>query len=156
MGRFALVDRVWLEELSKYKWHFDTDGYATTTKHSPECNGTCIKGICRKIFMHRIIAGTPREMVTDHINRDKLDNRGLNLRICTRQENYFNRKLDIRNKSGYRGVCFDKVNKKWKAYIQTGKRWVNLGRYDNKIDAARAFNEAAVKLMGNFVNLNRI
>ena len=40
----------------------------------------------KTLFLHRLIAGTPDGMETDHVNGDTLDNRKCNLRICTRAE----------------------------------------------------------------------
>ena len=88
-----------------------------------------------KIYMHRIINNTPKNLFTDHINRNKLDNRQSNLRSLSPSESSQNRGLFRNNTSGYRGVTWDKLNKKWLAQIYTNKKQVCLGRYISIKDA---------------------
>ena len=79
-----------------------------------------------------------------------------NLRICTHGENLRNQKLSISNKTGYKGVYFSKERNKWCALIQVYKVKYHLGSFINLIDAARAYNAAAVKYHGEFAKLNKI
>lgn len=95
-GRFAIVDDEDFEELNRYKWYSDHKGYAA--RNSPYVNGKR-----HVIWMHRVIAGTPAGMETDHINGIKNDNRRSNLRIATTVQNAMNRGLSKNNTSGYRG-----------------------------------------------------
>lgn len=89
----------------------------------------------KTIFMHRIINNTPEGMFTDHINRNKLDNRKENLRTVTEKQNKYNRPVQKNNSSGYAGVHFDKNKKKWCASISINNKTKYLGRYINKEDA---------------------
>lgn len=51
---------------------------------------------CRSIFLHKIIMGKPpKGFVTDHINRNKLDNRRCNLRFLTYRMNTLNTERSI-------------------------------------------------------------
>jgi hypothetical protein len=92
----------------------------------------------------------------DHINHDTLDNRKNNLRKCTTSNNAMNRFINKSNKSGYKGVSWQKDRKKWAAAIKVNYKSINLGRYNNKIDAAKVYNQAALKYFGEFAYLNII
>lgn len=115
-GKYALVDNEDFQFLDQWKWFFDLrDGYARTNSG--------------KILMHRLINGTPKGFITDHINRNKLDNRKENLRTVDKSLNAFNTGLWKHNKSGFKGVSWDKLNQKWRASINKNGKAFNLGRY---------------------------
>ncbi len=69
-----------------------------------------------------------------------------NLREATPKQNSENKKLLSRNKSGYRGVSWNKNEKKWRAQLQNNGKVINLGCYENLEDAALAAREAREKL----------
>ena len=83
--------------------------------------------------MHRIILKkydlNPDNMEIDQINRNKLDNRKINLRTVTRRQNEINKGLLKNNKSGYKGVYWDTRLQKWASKIEKDKRVIWLGRY---------------------------
>lgn len=81
----------------------------------------------------------------DHINRNRSDNRLMNLREVTLAENRQNLGLSAKNKSGFRGVSFDKVNNLWRASISVNNKNVNLGRYTTILEAQKAYALAAKK-----------
>lgn len=111
---------------------------------------------CTKLgILHRRLMGTPDKYHTDHINHNTLDNRKINLRICSASENMANsRKRPSRSK--HKGVYFNKEKGKWQAQITKKRKCINLGRFDNEDDAGRAYNEAAKKYFGEFANLNAL
>jgi hypothetical protein len=98
------------------------------------------------LFMH---GHWPSEI--DHVNGTKSDNSFKNLRESTRSQNMANTVKPKHNSSGVKGVCFDKTNGKWLAYIMVNKRLRNLGRFDSfdeavekrKVEAERVFGEFA-------------
>jgi hypothetical protein len=135
-NHYAIVDEDIYEYLNKFKWHYK-EGYATAT-----------------VRMHRLIIPVNNGEIIDHINHDRLDNRKTNLRACKRINNGWNRSINKNNKSGYKGVYWDKKAKKWKAQIAFCKKKLNLGRYFDKISAATAYNISAKKLFGKFANIN--
>jgi flagellar basal body rod protein FlgC len=106
--------------------------------------------------MHRLIMNTPDGMDTDHINSNGLDNRRQNLRICTHAENLANRKKQISNTSGYKGVSWDKSCKKWAANISICGKYKKLGRFTDLVEAARAYDAAAKEVYGEFAKPNFI
>lgn len=111
----------------------------------------------KTIYLHRELMGAKDNQVVDHINGDKFDNRKSNLRLCTRLQNSYNRKPT--KKSGTKGIHYERNrtgHKKWKAYISCNGVKRSLGYYPNKIEAIEAYNEAALRLHGEFARLNNV
>ena len=84
------------------------------------------------IKLHRYIMNINNSnLVVDHINRNPLDNRKSNLRICSYQENSFNKSIRVDNTSGIPGVSFHKINKKWRAKIKYNNLTIHLGYFED-------------------------
>jgi hypothetical protein len=81
----------------------------------------------------------------DHINGIKTDNRICNLRPATNQQNSFNSKIRNDNASGYKGVHFNKINNNWRARACLNGKFISLGSFLIKEDAAKAYNEFSNK-----------
>lgn len=90
----------------------------------------------------------------DHRNRVKNDNRWENLRSASRVQNAANVGVRPCNTTGVLGVVWDKDRSKWRAQIRIGGKKTNLGRFDRKLDAVNAYNEAAAREFGEFAYLN--
>ena len=105
-----------------------------------------------KDYLHRIITNAPKGYEVDHIDRNTLNNRRENLRVCTRQENSRNKTKQRNNTSGYKGVSWDKAKKKWRAFISVDKKQIFLGRYDNIEEAIKARQQADIKYFKEFRN----
>lgn len=153
-GKIALVDDDDYERVSQFKWSF-IGGYAKRAFVREE-------GVRRLYPLHRFIMGIPPEssFMVDHINFDRLDNRKENLRVCTKgQNNYNHGPKDRLGKatSKYKGVSYkkDTVNK-WRARIGINGNEIVLGYFPTEVEAAVAYNEAAVKYFGDFAWLNKI
>ena len=86
--------------------------------------------------MHRFINNTSKGFDTDHINRDKLDNRRSNLRTVTTIENQRNTNTRKDNKSGYKGVTWNKQRNKWHVSIRVDTKLIFLGLYSNLQEAS--------------------
>lgn len=115
------------------------------------------KGPGKSIRMHRLIMGLPKNLVVDHINHDTLDNRKENLRVCSFQGNSQNMSKPSHGKSSiYKGVCKSKNRNRFEAYIHINDKKINLGQFISEIDAAKAYNEAAIKYHGEYACLNII
>lgn len=105
--------------------------------------------------LHRVLMDTPQGLVTDHINGDSLDNRRHNLRNCTHAENARNRRKQTTASSPYKGVYPEpSKTSPWRARIWLDDRNTNIGVFKTAEDAARAYNEAALKHFGEFAYLN--
>lgn len=154
-GNFVIVDEDDYAHLSQWRWREHT-GTATRNKHVGTIGNWRDgrrKDIC--IFMHREIMNAPLGMDVDHINGDRLDNRKSNLRVCTHAENRRNTKTPTTNKSGYKGVSWCIRDNKWIAFITLNGKSKNLGRYIDIMDAARAYNNAAIKYFGEYARINK-
>lgn len=101
--------------------------------------------------LHKFLTGWQR---TDHINRDGLDNQRENLRETTNAENLRNRGRQKNNASGFKGVSWHKGRGKWQAQIRANGQTRALGRYVDPVEAAHAYDEAALELHGEFAALN--
>ena len=110
------------------------------------------------LYMHKLLMGEIGEM--DHINGDGFDNRRANLRKATRQQNSFNQKINrSNNTSGYRGVTWKTPHGKegwWYAGIEINGKSIHLGCYKDKIEAAKIYNQAAIKYFGEYARLNQL
>lgn len=90
----------------------------------------------------------------DHINNVRHDNRWCNLRPCTPSQNAQNSLS--KNKYGYRGISYNTSKNRWKAKIRAqGKRYYSRD-YKTKEEAARAYNQMALKWHGEFAILNEV
>lgn len=144
-GKYALIDDEDYELISRYRWVYSSKGYAIT--HNP------IDGR-QWIWMHRIIMGTPNGSQTDHINRNKLDNRKINLRVCSASQNRINASSSKTFSSKYRGVSWNTLKKKWTSQIQLHGKRIFIGRFQSEIHAAMAYDIWAKELHKEFAICN--
>ena len=93
-------------------------------------------------------------LMIDHINGQPDDNRIENLRVCTRLQNQRNVKRHRDNTSGFKGVFWIESQKRFHARITTDGKAEHLGSFVSAVDAARAYDAAAVALHGEFARLN--
>lgn len=86
----------------------------------------------------------------DHRDTNKANNRWDNLRKANDSENKINTGLTTLNTSGFKGVCFDKANNKWRAMIRKNGKLYNLGRRNTPEEAHALYRQAAARLHGEF------
>lgn len=137
-GKQFLFDKEDYEQIKDICWH---------------CQKEYIVGLLngKKVSMHRLVLGCcDNNLVIDHINGDKTDNRKSNLRVCTQHQNSMNRKLNSNNKSGYKGVSFNNQTHKWKARIKFNYQNIALGEFDKIEDAIAARIEAEKLYFGEY------
>lgn len=154
-GSKVLVDSEDYPVLSRHSWYIigHSNGmlYATTKMK------TDMTGIKRCLFMHHLILGS--SAITDHEDRNTLNNQKHNLRPATRCENEWNKakQKTARGKpctSQYKGVSFDHRVGKYKAQIKRNGVHYDLGYHANEVDAARAYNAKVIELSGKFAWVN--
>lgn len=138
-GDYALVDEEDYDRIMEYNWSLSGNGAA----HNDNVG-----------YMHRFIINPQNNMVVDHINMRRLDNRKINLRECTDLQNKWNRVATKGSRSKYKGVCWDKRCKKWVASIGSNGKTIFLGRFEKEVDAALAYDKRAKEFHGEFANLN--
>jgi hypothetical protein len=152
-GKVTIVDDEDFEYLNQWKW--------STNSAKPErfyaWRNKRIDGKVNMIYLHRFILNiTDRKIYVDHINNNSLDNRKVNLRQCSHSENERNKDKTKRNSSRFKGVCFDKSCNKFFSLITVNRKRIWLGYFIDIKDAAKAYNEAAIKFHGEFAKLNNI
>jgi len=146
-GKKVLLDISDLKKclLSNSKWNINEKGYVKNHK-------------CK--YIHQTVLPPKKGYVTDHINRDPLDNRKNNLRYATRTENLRNSKPS--NRGGKFGSKYKGVNKRrggsdrWVVYITVDSVSTYVGDFSTEKEAALAYNKMAKKYYGEFAYLNTI
>lgn len=153
-GKVAIVDDI-DADLSGYKWFYlpsANGGYATRARYS--------QGKASYVHMHRVILerkiGRPlnKGEQTDHRNLDGLDNQRSNLRPSTPTQNGRNKSPYRNSTSRFKGV--GPIDKRWRARIKVDGKLIHLGVFGSEVEAAQAYNAAALLHFGEFANLNPI
>ena len=137
-------DRHWLDD---HAW--------TITKSSNAPYYVQLRVNGRYVQLHRLILEAPAGVI-DHRNGNGLDNRRSNLRPATHQQNAFNSAPQRGRRSPFKGVDWHQGRQKWRARIKFNRREVTLGYFGDELDAARAYDEAAGDLFGEFARLNEL
>ena len=135
-----IIDAEMMPIISKFTWHIKPD---KKTKYV--CTSAKIGGRNTSISMHRLLTGLSNSQI-DHINRNGLDNRLINLRFATNKENSYNR--ERKNSLGFRGVYKHKNNFAFQIQ-KDGKRYGGYG-FLSAEDAAKAYDLKNKELHGEF------
>lgn len=147
-GLHVKLDPEDYERVKHWAWQLHQGGYAMRIASAGRSRS-------RMVLLHRFILDAPKDFEVDHINGDKLDNRRSNLRLATRSENMRNRPKSSRSSSPYKGVRLANGGPRWRAYIGSkadGQK--HLGCFDSAEEAARAYDEAARELWGEYARVN--
>lgn len=142
-GRVMLISDVDLPRFERRPWHAIP---ARSTFYGQAGDDT-------SVLAHRLVLNAPKGTVVDHKNRNGLDNRRKNLRLCTSSQNHANSPKQKNNTSGYKGV-FRQRSGNWMARVTVDRAERYLGTYTDPWDAAQAYNQAALEAWGEFAYLN--
>lgn len=151
-GYFAEVSDDWYEYLVQWKWRLKSGSnnnvlYAVT--------GDCVKEKGQKVvLMHRLIMNCPENMNVDHIDGDGLNNQKSNLRICNTSQNTANQKKRKNTTSLFKGVCWHKRDNVWRAKLVKNNLKVLDKGFRDEVEAAKAYDNAALEHFGEFAVLN--
>lgn len=146
-GKVAIVDDEDYERLVVLKWQAVKDHHTYyAIRQKPY------------ISMHALVLNAKKGQIIDHKDRNGLNNQKSNLRFCTMAQNQQNKKTV--NKLGFRGVKTE-GNGRYSAQIripspdgQGRGKMTHLGTYDTVVEAARAYDAAALKHFGEFARPN--
>jgi len=105
-------------------------------------------------LIHRLIAehyipNPENKSYVDHIDNCRRNYNITNLRWCSRQENQWNTKKSIKNKTGIKGVYLTNDMKYCSTIMCNGVKY-GLGTFLNKQDAHTAYETKAKELFGDF------
>jgi len=148
-GKVALIDDDDYDLVSSFKWYASKEGncwYAMRQAYNP---------IREKIRLHRFLLNPKPNEQCDHINGDGLDNRRNNIRIVTVSQNHMNRKRRLGSSSQFKGVSKCKSTNKWVARIEVKQKHIHLGYFFDEVEAAKAYNVAALKHFREYARINQ-
>lgn len=120
------------------KWYLHTKGYLVCIKQNTG-------HLTRIEYLHRLILNPQKGQIVDHVNGNPLDNRRCNLRVCSQSLNVAKGRKRNNTSSKFKGVYWDRCRGKWKAAINAGGNYINLGHFTDELEAAQAYRNAAIK-----------
>lgn len=132
------IDLEDVDKVKDYKWSITGNSYIRNNKTG--------------IRLHRFVMNCPDDKIVDHINHDRFDNRKSNLRICNNSQNQMNTSLRKDNKSGYKGITWNKRKNKWMVRIGYKDSSIFLGYFDNLEEAIEIRKEAEKKYHKEYTN----
>ena len=113
------------------------------------------------VYAHRfafetLVGPIPAGLDLDHICHNRACVKPNHLRPCTNRENGRNRMINTNSTSGFKGVHWDRANKKWRALIQINGKQVHLGHFATPEAAHAAYCAAATEHFGDFANFGKV
>lgn len=136
----AIVDDDTYYKVVRQTWCLDSTGYPASRKNS------------KQIRLHQFLMNSNSNELINHINKNKLDNRIENLEFSNRTFNGHNKTKRKNASSSYFGVT--KINNRYQVVISKDRKQYKIGRFENEIDAAKAYDAKAKELYGECANLN--
>jgi hypothetical protein len=152
-GDVTVVDEADLPIVTGYRWRaYRRAGDRTVYVRAEIRHGRRT----RTVPLHRFLLNAPPRLLVDHRDHDGLNNTRSNLRLCTFSQNAANMVLLNQNTSGYKGVTYHRQIGKWQAAIKVQGRNHYLGVYADPLQAAAAYDRAAVEAFGEFALINGV
>ena len=133
--------------VSDYKWYLHKSGYPRRSVHLGRING---KKKTKSICLHHEILPNKKGFWVDHIDRNKLNNTRENLRYVTPQQSNFNKGAQRQKMGIYKGVHWNKKDKRWRAEICVNRKIMHLGNYLDEYEAHLVYTLASKKYFGEF------
>ena len=131
-GHEAIIDLEDWEFIRKYCWYEGNNIYPMTRDHR----------INKQVMLHRLVIFKTiensienRNIILDHIDRNRLNCSKSNLRMCSTSDNAKNISIPSNNTSGIIGVSWSKQWNKWRAFVCIEGKYISLGYYKDKNDA---------------------
>jgi hypothetical protein len=152
-GLFAIIDAEDYERVSQYRWHpakaKHTFYAATSIRKS--CGGSTL------LLLHRLITDAPKGVQVDHRDGNGLLCQKYNLRFATQEDNARNHRRRKGITSPYRGLSYDRRNKRWRAGIYYDGKTHHLGSSKDATHVAHLahlYDRTAIKVFGEFARTN--
>ena len=144
----------------KYKWYLGKCGYPVTYQSIDKKEKSNVGVKIHKMLLGTILSycsnssnSSDGKMVIDHINRNKLDNRLENLRICSAKQNSYNTSKRKDSKNKYKGVKKQGKNK-WCVSITKDGNKHEIKDIENEREAAYIYDLLAEELFGDYAGKN--
>lgn len=153
-GKEVMIDDGDYEIASKYKWYYlilsnGKNEYVRTRLPNP-------RTVSKWFYLHQLLLGTIGTSQTiDHKDGNGLNNTRANLSIVSISDNSKNRRKKDGATSKYFGVYLHPCGK-WLAKININGKQKHLGLFKEEIDAAKAYNIAAINTGNPYYKINTI
>ena len=148
-GKQFVIDATDMEKVAALSWRVNKDGYLAHYDHQMSI----------ELLLHRWLMGVndPR-IIVDHVNRDRLDCRRINLRIVTPTQNSANHSLFQTNRTGYTGVYYSKCAGRYEVKVGYGGKRIKLSSSkDDLVTLAQMYNIGASFFFGEYAGaLNNV
>lgn len=152
MGYEAVIDAADIQLVEGFNWRALVDRRKDKSVRNVYAFRvhTVSRGVKKTVYMHRVIAGTPDGMDTDHIDGNGLNNIRLNLRAVTKAQNQHNQRPRSGNHAGLKGISYHRQTGKWRSQISAYGQRRYLGFFESVEDAAKAYEAAKHEMHGDF------
>jgi hypothetical protein len=146
-GLEAVIDASDVDLVEGFKWFARIKKGATSyaVRRATDSDGRNLD-----VYMHRVIAQTPTEFDTDHVDGNGLNNRRSNLRYATKSQNMHNMRKRRDNTSGFKGVSWHKSSEKWMARIRLNGEQHHIGSFTTLQAAHEAYSQVSSRMHGEY------